>query len=58
MEEKQKAEQKYEDAVAYGDMMAVISKYVGSSDSMRLISCNMGNFPPNCKATLTCYMTS
>ena len=55
IEERKKAEQKYEDAVAQGDKLAVIATTV--SRKMRsLIRVQMGNFPANSKSTLTCSM--
>lgn len=44
IEERKKAEQKYEDAVASGDKMAVIAKTV-TRKSRNLIRVQMGNFP-------------
>mmetsp|Transcript_643 Transcript_643/g.747 ORF Transcript_643/g.747 Transcript_643/m.747 type:complete len:127 (+) Transcript_643:469-849(+) len=55
MEERKKAEQIYEDAVAEGDKTAVLAQTV-SRKKKSLIRVNMGNFPPRSKATLTCVM--
>ena len=55
IEERKKAEQKYEDAVASGDKMAVIAKTV-TRKSRNLIRVQMGNFPQNSRAVLTCSM--
>ena len=55
MEERQKAEAKYDDAVAEGNKMAVLGQYVaGKTRSM--IKVQMGNFPPKTRAVLTCFM--
>ena len=55
IEERKKAEAKYEDAVASGNQMAVLAQHV-SSQSRNLIRVNMGNFPPRSLAKLTCFM--
>ena len=57
MEERKKADQIYSDAVASCKQMAVKAQYV--THKMRdLIRVDMGNFPPNSKATLTCHMNT
>lgn len=57
VEEKQKAEEKFEDAVVEGQSMPVMAKYTGKR-SMRKISFHLGNFPPRSKAVLTCFMSA
>ena len=57
MEERVKAEQKYEDAVAQGDKLAVIAQHV-SAKTRNMVKVCMGNFPAKGQAKLTCFMYS
>ena len=57
MEERKKAEKIYEDSIVQGDTMAVLAQHV-TVNKKSVISCNLGNFPPNSKATLTCFMST
>ena len=57
MEERKKAEEKYEDTVAEGKEMAVMAQTV-TVKRKNLIRVNLGNFPPKSKAKLTCIMFS
>jgi len=45
IEERKKAEEKYDDAVAEGDKMAVMATYVTRS-TKHMVKVQMGNFPP------------
>jgi hypothetical protein len=55
MEDRKKAEQIYEDAVVSGKSMAVKAAYVHQK-VRDLIKVDIGNFPPNSRAILTCFM--
>ena len=37
--------------------MPVLTQYI-TTNKRSMITCNMGNFPPNSRATLTCFMTA
>ena len=58
IEERAKAENIYDDAVATKkNVMPILAKTV-TRDKRSLIKVSMGNFPPNSKAILTCTMNS
>lgn len=56
IEERKKAEDIYDDAIATEkETMPILAQTV-TRDNRNLIKVSMGNFPPNSKATLVCTM--